>query len=197
MRNYIKQIIASALCLAALPAATASDGDISTRHNRVAAGYNLELNNTYNEKVNVGNGVMVEYTHSFSVSSRHHLYIDFGPRLDFARIGNVDYRAHSSGYMVDADHYTDYTLRLPVSLAWRVAAGSGVTLIPYAGVQIGAMLHHEPNDHDGKVAVRLPVGAQAGLGLTHGRLYYGIEGIVSRAFAPCQGNISVSVGYMF
>lgn len=165
--------------------------------NRVAVGYNLELNNAYNDKVNVGNGVMVEYVHSFSVSRRHSLYIDFGPRLDFARISNVDFRAESSGYMVDADHYTDYTLRLPVSVAWRLAAGNGITLIPYAGVQLGAMLHHEPNDHDGKVAVRLPVGVQAGLGLMKGRIYCGLEGIYSRALAPSQGNISLSVGYTF
>ncbi len=195
MKTPKKQAIVSIMCMMTFTA-TATGAEISIRSNRVAAGYNLELNNAYNNKVNVGNGIMLEYIHSFSLSHRHNLYIDFGTRLDFARIGNVDFRSESSGYMVDADHYTDYTLRLPVSVAWRFATGN-VTLMPYAGVQVGVMLHHEPNDHDGKVALRLPVGMQAGLGITHGRLYYGIEGVISSSFAPCQGNISVSVGYTF
>lgn len=88
-----KAIILLVLVMLTLVGSQAQDLNHS---NRVALGYDLELNNYISPDVNVGNGLTLEYVHSFSVSKRLPLYIDFGPKLGWNYIGNVDYRAEGS-----------------------------------------------------------------------------------------------------
>lgn len=206
LKNSVREIMAEKESAQSVAdsAAIIPDGQTETEDvtgqkvltNRVAVGYNLELNRFCNDKVNVGNGVMAQYAHSFSVSRKNSLYVDFGVKLDFARVGNVSYWAADSDFGYEADHYTDYTVRFPASLAWRKPVGD-VCLMPYAGLQLGVRFHHEPNSNDGKVYFRIPLGAQAGFGAIYKRWYYGIEGQYVGIVFGWNVNLNLSVGYLF
>lgn len=188
-----KAIILLVLVMLTLVGSQAQDLNHS---NRVALGYDLELNNYISPDVNVGNGLTLEYVHSFSVSKRLPLYIDFGPKLGWNYIGNVDYRAEGSGYFVDADHYNNYTLRLPVSAAYRIGLPA-VSLVPYAGVHLGMMLTHQPNDHDGKAYFSLLAGGQCGLALQKDRWRVSLDYSVSTPASALYHHIGISFGLLF
>lgn len=188
-------LMAGLVLIMLLPLTCRAEDTPDVPTNRVAVGYNLELNSYYGPETNIGNGFVIEYTHSFRLGRSGKLFMDFGPRLIYSRIGNVDYMAHSSGYAVEADHYTNYSLRLPACVSFRIPHRR-VTFMPNVGLQLGVILHHEPNDHDGKVYIALPAGAQAGLGIGYSKWYFGVE-CASTWWSTYYVDLSLSVGFTF
>lgn len=178
------------LILIIVAAAAVLAGNTGIRNNRLTLGYNMEFSHLIGQKLNVGNGFTMAYTHSFGIGMANRLAIDFGPRLTYSCTTNVHYYTSFEGF--ETHRYVNYSLRLPVSTTYRLSI-KNITMAPYAGVQTGAMLHWQPNEHDGKCYLYIPFGVQAGCGLMYKRWYYGIDCSIS-TFGT---NLSFSAGITF
>ncbi len=163
-----KSVFALAIAMAALalPAQAQFSGaggsksaaDVPESYNRISIGYNADFfggngSTLYNEDGDKGatfNGLSVQYVHGWNITDRP-LYIEAGLNVTMG-FHNVLAYENFDGDGGDLKYkYTKMSVAVPVNVAYRIACGDGISVVPYTGINFKVnVLGNLKMSYDGK-----------------------------------------------